>query len=530
MKSKNKGFSLVELLAAIVIMGLLSTVAIVSVNYFLKKAENDYYKTQEDEIIMAAKSYTQDNRNSLPKRVGITKEITLKTLQDKKYIGNVVDRHKNSCYSDTTVVKVFRYDKNNYSYSIYLDCKEYKTGSKTYGEQIKDINIEFRTGDKQLPSDARKLSVAYNTINSKVTIETIEKGKIINYQYIISRSGVEVKNSGEINGRMKSKIEFTLPLEAYLPGIIEIKVIAVDYYGNSKTVSKTKEIQNKNAPECYDKAGENKNWTNVPVEVSAKCKDKFGKGCQKDVYTQLFEKDDIKVGNIEIADKDGNSGICEVNVYYDKTPPSKPEITNTTGWTNKSYSLKVSSVDKTSGIAYFEYRYPDSTGKDGSGNNENGWHRYADSSRKANDSTPFTTTPFAKERNEKVEIRACDYAGNCSESASTMIRIDTTAPTCKVTKSNAKLVNGWYREEVGLTLSVTDSVGTSDRAVTSPITYGLAANNQKSTNSKLQGVQKNDTKSVIWYGYVKDTAGNTGSCNSGTFKKDQTPPKTPTIK
>ena len=75
MKSKNKGFSLVELLAAIVIMGLLSTVAIVSVNYFLKKAENDYYKTQEDEIIMAAKSYTQDNRNSLPKRVNYTKNF-----------------------------------------------------------------------------------------------------------------------------------------------------------------------------------------------------------------------------------------------------------------------------------------------------------------------------------------------------------------------------------------------------------------------------------------------------------------------
>ena len=99
-KDNTKGFSLVEILAAIVILGLLSTIAIVSVNYILQKAEKEYYKSQKDEIILAAKSYTQDNRNSLPKRVGMRTEITLKTLQDKKYIGKVVDRHKRECDKD----------------------------------------------------------------------------------------------------------------------------------------------------------------------------------------------------------------------------------------------------------------------------------------------------------------------------------------------------------------------------------------------------------------------------------------------
>ena len=70
MKKSNRGYSLVELLAAIVIMGILSGIAVVGVTFLLNKAGREYYKAQESEVIMAAKSYTQDNRSFLPKRVG----------------------------------------------------------------------------------------------------------------------------------------------------------------------------------------------------------------------------------------------------------------------------------------------------------------------------------------------------------------------------------------------------------------------------------------------------------------------------
>ena len=69
-RRNNKGFSLVELLAAIVIMGILTGIGVVSVTYLINKTEKEYYKAQESEIIMVAKSYTQDNRSFLPKRVG----------------------------------------------------------------------------------------------------------------------------------------------------------------------------------------------------------------------------------------------------------------------------------------------------------------------------------------------------------------------------------------------------------------------------------------------------------------------------
>ena len=67
-----------------------------------------------------------------------------------------------------------------------------------------------------------------------------------------------------------------------------------------------------------------------------------------------------------------------------------------------------------SGIAYYQYRYPNSTVS-----GENQWTTYASSNK-----SPFTTTAFSRQRNEKVEFRICDNAGLCSAPVSTMIQID----------------------------------------------------------------------------------------------------------
>ena len=105
-KQNIKGFTIVEILAAVIILGVLSLIAIVSVSSVLDRAEENHYKTQKDTLIMAAKSYVQDNRNLLPKNVGDSRIITLKELQDAKYIGKVVDRSKKPC--DEAAVTIFR--------------------------------------------------------------------------------------------------------------------------------------------------------------------------------------------------------------------------------------------------------------------------------------------------------------------------------------------------------------------------------------------------------------------------------------
>ena len=61
-KLNNRGFTLVEVLAVIVILGILSTILVFSVTGLLKKGEEDNYNSLRNSIISAAKIYMSDNR------------------------------------------------------------------------------------------------------------------------------------------------------------------------------------------------------------------------------------------------------------------------------------------------------------------------------------------------------------------------------------------------------------------------------------------------------------------------------------
>ena len=538
MKKKfNRGFSFVELLAAIVIMGLLSGLAIVSIRFLLNKAEKEYYKAQESEIIMAAKSYTQDNRNHLPKRVGLKTQIFLSTLQEKKYIGDVVDRSKKKCFPDQSYVQVYRYDKNHYSYVVDLVCDRYKSTDNEDSDITSKptIKINFLNVSK---------TDKYSDAKVRVTIE--DDHKISSYSYIIMRDNEEIKNSGDIDGKLKEKLTVDIPLKDYVPGKITVKVVATNTLGNQGNAKDSVTVKNETAPTCEvirDNSVKDVNgnptcegrWikdpTQATVEAQVKCIDKSGSGCQKDVYTQVFFGE-RKTDFISMADNTGNTAPCEVYVCIDVTKPTTPVIDNPYEgiWINKSYSIKISSYDKTAGIAYFEYRYPDSTGVDGNGVSEKEWHQWANSSKDPGDTTPFVTTPFSKERDEYVEVRACDRAGNCSDIARSKIRIDKTDPTCTITKNKANPdgLNNWYVTNVNLKLNPKNDHGSGDRAVDSPISYELKNTNSASYNGTTTGTQT-ETKGITWYGFIKDEAGNKTSCNSGSFKVDTTKPDKPSI-
>ena len=532
MKKSNRGFSFVELLAAIVIMGLLSGLAIVSIRFLTNKAEKEYYKAQESEVVMSAKSYTQDNRNYLPKRVGMKRQIYLSTLQDKKYIGDVVDRSKKKCDPTKSYVQVYRYDKNHYNYVVNLVCDRYKSSEDDDAliNEKPTVSINFLNVSK---------TDKYSDAKARIVIK--DDHKISSYSYIIVKDGEEVKNSGDIDGKLQTKIDTNISLTDYVPGKITVKVVATNTLGNQGNDSKSVTVKNENAPTCEfvrDNSVKDVNgnptcegkWikdpTQATVEAQVKCIDKSGSGCQKDVYTQVFFGE-RKTDFISMADNTGNTAPCEVYVCIDVTKPTTPVIDNPYEgiWINKSYSIKISSYDKTAGIAYFEYRYPDSTGVDGNGVSEKEWHQWANSSKNPGDTTPFVTTPFSKERDEYVEVRACDRAGNCSDIARSKIRIDKTDPTCTITrnKANPDGLNDWYVTNVNLKLNPKNNHGSGDRAVDSPISYELKNTNSASYKGTTTGTQT-ETKGITWYGFVKDEAGNKSTCNSGSFKVDTTAP------
>ena len=201
-----------------------------------------------------------------------------------------------------------------------------------------------------------------------------------------------------------------------------------------------------------------------------------------------------------------------VNLKFDNTTPATPVLNNPYDgvWVgeaiagNNLYTIGVTSSDSYSGIREYQYRFPNSNAE---------WSSYSNSNTDS-----FTTTPFTAARDEIVEIRACDYSGNCSGVASSMIKIDRNIPSCTVSLSGTAGENGWYKAaDVAVSLTTNDSGGSAVAA------YGLTTSTSATYNSTASGTQGNTT-GVTWYGYVKDTAGNTATCNSGSFKVDKTVP------
>ena len=116
MRGRKKGFTLVELLATIIILGLLSAVIYVSVTSILNRGNDSYYASQEDMLILAGREYYADHRSELPDNTGDTSNVTLETLIDQNYIDPIKDRNENDCDFENSGVTVQKITERDYQY------------------------------------------------------------------------------------------------------------------------------------------------------------------------------------------------------------------------------------------------------------------------------------------------------------------------------------------------------------------------------------------------------------------------------
>ena len=114
-KDNKKGFTLIEIIATVAILGILAVIGIVSVSNIINKGEDEYYETLEDNVALTTESYTQTNRDSLPKNVGESKNVPVSDLVDDNYIEKIKDYYGEECDLEKSYVKVFKYNKNSYN-------------------------------------------------------------------------------------------------------------------------------------------------------------------------------------------------------------------------------------------------------------------------------------------------------------------------------------------------------------------------------------------------------------------------------
>lgn len=82
----KKGFTLVELLAVITLLGLLSLIAVPVVDKLIKDSEEELYETQINNIELAAKNWTSENIFSLPENVGEYVDKTICELERQGFL------------------------------------------------------------------------------------------------------------------------------------------------------------------------------------------------------------------------------------------------------------------------------------------------------------------------------------------------------------------------------------------------------------------------------------------------------------
>lgn len=123
---KKNGFTLVELLAVIIILGIITTIFVPNTIKLLKENNLKIYKIKENELVKVAKDYANYDKNfSSPTVDTPEKYITMTQLVEGGYMNSILDT--SSGKECRAFVKVTINSVNGYNYEACLLCDEYST-------------------------------------------------------------------------------------------------------------------------------------------------------------------------------------------------------------------------------------------------------------------------------------------------------------------------------------------------------------------------------------------------------------------
>ncbi|MBQ1812445.1 MAG: type II secretion system protein [Bacilli bacterium] len=121
----KKGFTLVELLAVIIILGMLVVLLVPNVISILKSNNLRVYKLKEKELLRAAEDYIEyDEEFVAPTNEAPVKYLTIQSLISKNYINKILD---NSSGEECPAFVKISKDGDNYNLDPCIICGEYKT-------------------------------------------------------------------------------------------------------------------------------------------------------------------------------------------------------------------------------------------------------------------------------------------------------------------------------------------------------------------------------------------------------------------
>ena len=474
---------MIEIISVIIILGILTTFASLSVTKYITKSKAATYESYKHDLSGAANNlmidcFNNNAENCIIPLTGEKVKVTYDQLLNGKYSENIKDPEGDGFCSDSFVIASNTTDNlSDIKYQVCLYCSKYKSTEGDCQEALNwDSNYQPCTGENCFPTDPT------NPDPSNPTPEDPDP----------------VDPDPDRPDPDNPDPETPDPEEPDKP-------VNPDSDDNI-------------SPTCGTVIGESTTWTNGSRTITVGCSDS-GSGCKQTQFTKTFTAEEGKIiqkGTITIEDNAGNKKSCPVNVFIDKAKPTcsfaiRSASADYNGWYGSNTSAILSKSDEGSGISKYAIYSTSSS---------------YESRVKETDYVYGSTSLDLKESGKKVILgKVIDAAGN-TNTCRREVKIDLDPPTLSITNPT----NGnWTNKDVQLTLNGNDRDGSGIKyyaysySTSSNKTYYQYTNS--STSSYKPSLIKDEQKRNI---YIK-VCDYLNNCSTGStlLQIDKTPPYTP---
>ncbi len=118
---KKKGFTLIELMGVLIILGILSVIAIPTITKAIHNSREKAYEDQVGIIMAASKNWSADHIRDLPTEDGASIAVTIRELQEDGFLEvNIQNPKTQEPFNTSSYVTISRYG-DRYNYEFHLE-------------------------------------------------------------------------------------------------------------------------------------------------------------------------------------------------------------------------------------------------------------------------------------------------------------------------------------------------------------------------------------------------------------------------